>query len=119
MKKELMLDLLPQEEYWEEILARPAIEMAKMSVNGYDSIAGIEVDPERYGCLPGFFLKGMILTDIHISHRLAEVSALADRVLVLRDGENAGELHRHQHFDCTRARVRWVLKTKVTLFASC
>src|SRR5262245_22060585 len=29
---------------------------------------------------------------IYISHRLAEVEALADRVIVLRDGRNAGEL---------------------------
>ncbi len=29
---------------------------------------------------------------IYISHRLGEVTALADRVVVLRDGENAGEL---------------------------
>ncbi len=31
---------------------------------------------------------------IYISHRLAEVMSLADRVVVLRDGENAGELTR-------------------------
>jgi ribose transport system ATP-binding protein len=29
---------------------------------------------------------------IYISHRLAEIETLADRVLVMRDGENAGEL---------------------------
>jgi ribose transport system ATP-binding protein len=33
---------------------------------------------------------------IYISHRLGEVKALADRVTVLRDGENAGELARDQ-----------------------
>ena len=31
---------------------------------------------------------------IYISHRLAEVQRLADRVVVLRDGQNAGELQR-------------------------
>ncbi len=31
---------------------------------------------------------------IYISHRLGEVQELADRVVVLRDGENAGELQR-------------------------
>jgi ribose transport system ATP-binding protein len=33
---------------------------------------------------------------LYISHRLAEVEALADRVLGLRDGRNAGELSRGQ-----------------------
>jgi ribose transport system ATP-binding protein len=33
---------------------------------------------------------------IYISHRLGEVSQLADRVVVLRDGENAGELQRDE-----------------------
>jgi len=37
-------------------------------------------------------LKSQGVGIIYISHRLAEVSRLADRVLVLRDGENAGEL---------------------------
>ena len=41
-------------------------------------------------------LKERDVSVIYISHRLAEVSALADRVLVLRDGENAGELNRHE-----------------------
>ena len=41
-------------------------------------------------------LKHRGVSIIYISHRLAEVSALADRVLVLRDGENAGELTRHE-----------------------
>ncbi len=33
---------------------------------------------------------------IYISHRLGEVKELADRVVVLRDGENAGELFRDE-----------------------
>lgn len=33
---------------------------------------------------------------VYISHRLGEVKELADRVLVLRDGENAGELQRDE-----------------------
>ena len=33
---------------------------------------------------------------IYISHRLGEVTRLADRVTVLRDGENAGELTRDE-----------------------
>ncbi|WP_434048898.1 MULTISPECIES: sugar ABC transporter ATP-binding protein [Sorangium] len=33
---------------------------------------------------------------VYISHRLGEVEALCDRVLVLRDGENAGELRRDE-----------------------
>ncbi|MBX2818267.1 MAG: sugar ABC transporter ATP-binding protein [Rhodothermaceae bacterium] len=41
-------------------------------------------------------LKMRGVSIIYISHRLAEVSALADRVLVLRDGENAGQLNRHE-----------------------
>ena len=34
--------------------------------------------------------KGVAI--VYISHRLSEVKALADRVLVLRDGENAGDI---------------------------
>ena len=37
-------------------------------------------------------LRGNGVSIVYISHRLAEVIELADRVVVLRDGENAGEL---------------------------
>ena len=37
-------------------------------------------------------LKARGVSIVYISHRLSEVTALADRVLVLRDGQNAGEL---------------------------
>jgi len=39
-------------------------------------------------------LKSRGVSIIYISHRLGEVNDLADRVVVLRDGENAGELDR-------------------------
>jgi ribose transport system ATP-binding protein len=41
-------------------------------------------------------LRDRGVTIIYISHRLSEVRALADRVAVLRDGENAGELQRDE-----------------------
>ena len=37
-------------------------------------------------------LKARGVSIVYISHRLSEVTALADRLLVLRDGQNAGEL---------------------------
>jgi ribose transport system ATP-binding protein len=37
-------------------------------------------------------LKSQGISIIYISHRLKEVTAIADRVVVLRDGRNAGEL---------------------------
>ncbi|MCO8121450.1 sugar ABC transporter ATP-binding protein [Stieleria sp. TO1_6] len=37
-------------------------------------------------------LRARGVSVIYISHRLAEIECLADRVLVMRDGENAGEL---------------------------
>lgn len=39
-------------------------------------------------------LKAVGVSIVYISHRLAEVQDLSDRVTVLRDGENAGELVR-------------------------
>ena len=41
-------------------------------------------------------LRARGVSIVYISHRLGEVKELADRVLVLRDGENAGELKRDQ-----------------------
>ena len=41
-------------------------------------------------------LRNKGVTIIYISHRLGEITQLADRVTVLRDGENAGELSRQQ-----------------------
>ncbi len=39
-------------------------------------------------------LRGRDVSIVYISHRLGEVKELADRVTVLRDGENAGDLPR-------------------------
>jgi ribose transport system ATP-binding protein len=41
-------------------------------------------------------LRNNGVTVIYISHRLAEIDRIADRVTVLRDGENAGHLTRQQ-----------------------
>jgi len=41
-------------------------------------------------------LRSRGVSIVYISHRLGEVKELADRVVVLRDGENAGELRRDQ-----------------------
>jgi ribose transport system ATP-binding protein len=41
-------------------------------------------------------LRDQGVTVIYISHRLAEISEVADRVAALRDGRNAGELARDQ-----------------------
>jgi ribose transport system ATP-binding protein len=45
-------------------------------------------------------LKAAGVSVIYISHRLGEVSRVADRVIVLRDGQNAGELKKAEiHHD--------------------
>ena len=41
-------------------------------------------------------LRARGVSIVYISHRLGEVTELADRVVVLRDGENAGELRREE-----------------------
>jgi ribose transport system ATP-binding protein len=41
-------------------------------------------------------LRGEGVAIVYISHRLAEVERIADRVVVLRDGRNAGELARQE-----------------------
>ncbi|MCS1410305.1 MAG: Ribose import ATP-binding protein RbsA [Verrucomicrobia subdivision 3 bacterium] len=41
-------------------------------------------------------LAGKGVSIVYISHRLGEVEELADRVVVLRDGKNAGELNRDE-----------------------
>ena len=41
-------------------------------------------------------LRARGISVIYISHRLGEVKELADRVVVLRDGENAGDLKREE-----------------------
>lgn len=41
-------------------------------------------------------LRSSGVSIVYISHRLAEVQDLSDRVVVLRDGENAGELQRDE-----------------------
>ena len=41
-------------------------------------------------------LKSRGLSILYISHRLGEVTRIADRVVALRDGKNAGELAKHE-----------------------
>ena len=58
-------------------------------------------------------LRARGVSILYISHRLGEVRELADRVTVLRDGENAGELSRDQiHHD---SMVRLMVGREFTL----
>merc|ERR1711964_632294 len=41
-------------------------------------------------------LKGQDVCIVYISHRLMEVNEIADRVIVLRDGQNSGELQKDE-----------------------
>jgi ribose transport system ATP-binding protein len=59
-------------------------------------------------------LRAQGVSIVYISHRLGEVHRLADRVLVLRDGRNAGELDRAQ-IDHDRM-VRLMVGRDVTQF---
>ena len=58
---------------------------SSLSQNETETLFGVIADLKRAG-----------VTVLYISHRLAEVQAVADRVTVLRDGRNAGELGREQ-----------------------
>jgi ribose transport system ATP-binding protein len=58
---------------------------SSLSQKETDTLFGVIADLKRAG-----------VTVLYISHRLAEVQAVADRVTVLRDGRNAGELSREQ-----------------------
>ncbi len=50
-------------------------------------------------------LRAQGISVIYISHRLGEVQALADRVVVMRDGEKAGELARGEIEHATMVRL--------------
>lgn len=58
-------------------------------------------------------LKADGVAVLFITHRLTEVEAVADRVVGLRDGRNAGELHRGINRD---AMVRLMIGREVTQF---
>ncbi len=58
---------------------------SSLSQRETDTLFGVIADLKRAG-----------VTVLYISHRLAEVKAVADRVTVLRDGRNAGELAREE-----------------------
>jgi ribose transport system ATP-binding protein len=61
-------------------------------------------------------LRGRGVSVIYISHRLGEVKELADRVVVLRDGQNAGELPRDAI--CHDAMVRMMVGRDISQYHS-
>ena len=58
-------------------------------------------------------LKRAGVAMIYISHRLAEVQEMCDRVIVLRDGERAGEISRHRHAELVSASTEEMVRLMV------
>ena len=77
-----------------------------------------QAETERlYGVIAG--LKAAGVSVLYISHRLAEVKRCADRVAVLRDGRNAGELAGYLDWLSAGAGVKSPTKsTRSELFTS-